>query len=70
MDTPEVRYVITDDDVRIAYQDFGEGPPVVLINTVLGHLEAYWESGTLRRLYERMAANLRIVMFDHPDPTN
>jgi class 3 adenylate cyclase len=65
MEFPEVRYVITDDDVRIAYQDFGSGPPTVFVPTILGHLEGYWEFEPLRRLYERMAANLRILMFDH-----
>ena len=65
MEVPEVHYVIADDDVRVAYQDYGSGPPTVLVQTALGHLEGYWEFGTLRRLYERMAANLRILTFDH-----
>ena len=65
MNVPEVRYVVADDDVRIAYQDFGDGPPVVLIPTALGHLEGYWEFVRLRQLYERLAANLRILLFDH-----
>ena len=56
---------MTDDDVRIAYQDFGNGAPTVVINTVLGHLEAFWEEEHLHRLFERLAANLRVLMFDH-----
>ena len=56
---------MTDDDVCIAYQDFGNGAPTVVINTVLGHLEALWEQEHLHRLYERFAANFRVLMFDH-----
>ncbi len=65
MDVPEVRFVIADDGVRIAYQDFGDGPPVVLVPASLGHLEGYWEFLRLRQYYERLAANLRILLFDH-----
>jgi len=57
--------VIADDDVRVAYQDFGDGPPVVLVPTVLGQLEAFWDFVHLRHFYERLAANLRVLMFDH-----
>ncbi|MDX1469821.1 MAG: adenylate/guanylate cyclase domain-containing protein, partial [Acidimicrobiia bacterium] len=31
----------------------------------LGHLEGYWEFVRLRQLYERFAANLRVLLFDH-----
>lgn len=66
MEVPEVRFVITDDDVRIAYQDFGDGPPTVFVPTVLGHLEGTWaEEYLLRRFYERLGANLRVLTFDH-----
>lgn len=65
MDTPEVRYAITADDVRIAYMDFGEGPPVVYLGGPFTHLEAFWQSGLQVRLYRRMAANLRLLIFDH-----
>ncbi len=57
--------MITDDDVRVAFQDFGSGPPVVFSQNVFGHLEGYWEFETLRRLYERLMANVRVLIFDH-----
>ncbi len=65
MDVPEVRYVFTDDDVRIAYQDFGSGPPMVVSGFVFGHLEASWWSDLVTRVFERLGANLRVLMFDH-----
>ena len=57
--------MIADDDVRIAYQDFGTGPATVFAQHVFGHLEGYWEFDSMRRLFERMASNLRVLMFDH-----
>jgi len=57
--------VITDDDVRIAYQVFGTGSPTVLSQTFPSHVEAVWEFDTTRRYFERLAASLRLVTFDH-----
>ncbi len=65
MDMPEVRYVITDDDVRIAFHVFGDGPDTVLVPGMLTHLEGMWQHLLIKRLYERMAANLRVFVFDH-----
>ncbi len=65
MEVPDVRYVITDDDVRIAYQDVGSGPATLLVPTYWGHAEGNWDLEHLRRLFERLAANLRFLTFDH-----
>ena len=65
MEVPEVRYVITADDVRIAYQDLGNGPPTILVPTYWGHAEGNWDLEHLHRLFERLAANLRFLTFDH-----
>ena len=64
MEVPNVRYVVSDDDVRIAYQDFGSGPPTVFALSVWSHLEGLWEQELIRRVFERMASNLRVLMFD------
>jgi class 3 adenylate cyclase len=64
VEVPEVRYVITDDDVRIAYQDFGSGPPTVMVPNLFSHLEGLWEVELVRRPFERMGANLRGLLFD------
>lgn len=65
MEVPKVQYAFTDDDVRIAYQDFGDGPPVIVSGFVFSHLEALWWSDLVTRVFERMAANLRVLLFDH-----
>lgn len=65
MKAPAVHYTFTDDDLRIAYQDFGSGPPVLLCGWFFTHLEANWMFEPLRRMLERQAANTRLIMFDH-----
>ncbi len=64
VDVPDVRFVVTDDDVRIAYQDFGTGPSTVFALSLWSHLEGLWEQELIRRVFERMASNLRVLMFD------
>ena len=56
---------MTEDDVRIAYQEFGGGPPTVYVPSLFTHLEGQWEHELVRRLFDRMAANLRVLTFDH-----
>lgn len=65
MNVPDVRYAISDDDVRIAYMEFGDGPPTLYLGGPFTHLEAFWLSGLQVRLYQRMSANLRLFVFDH-----
>ena len=65
MEVPEVRYVFTDDDVRVAYQDYGTGPTTILVQAAFGHLEALWQFDILRRFYLHLGANLRVLTFDH-----
>lgn len=55
---------MADDDVRIAFQDFGAGPPAVFAFSLWSHLEGLWEQEMIRRMWERMGANLRVILFD------
>jgi pimeloyl-ACP methyl ester carboxylesterase len=62
---PETRYAKTGDDVHVAYQVLGDGPPdVVYANSFMGHIEVSWEYAPAVRFYERMAAFSRLVLFD------
>lgn len=66
MEIPPVQYAFTPDDVRIAYQDFGEGPPVVFGMAAFTHLTGLWSVDLVRRrLLEPAAASQRVLMFDH-----
>ena len=64
MEVPDVRFANTDDGVRIAYQIWGEGPPLLIAPPLLSHVEAYWESELYRRVLERLGRHLRVVHFD------
>lgn len=64
MDIPEIRFVETDDGVRVAYQLFGSGPSTVYAPVGMSSIEGLW-GAALSRTWERMAANLRVVLFDH-----
>ncbi len=66
MEIPQVQYALTSDDVRVAFQDFGEGPPVVFAMAAFTHLTGLWNVDLVRRrLLEPAATSKRVLMFDH-----
>ena len=66
MEIPPVRYALTSDDVRIAFQDFGVGPPVVFCMAAFTHLTGLWNVDLVRRrLLEPAALSQRVLIFDH-----
>lgn len=65
MEVPEVRFAMTSDDVRIAYEDFGEGPTAVICPTFISAVESNWGHPLLSRFMERMAEYVRVLLFDH-----
>jgi pimeloyl-ACP methyl ester carboxylesterase/DNA-binding CsgD family transcriptional regulator len=61
---PVTRYAKSD-EVSIAYQVIGEGPPdLVLIPGFVSHVEAAWEWPYLARFLHRLAATARLIVFD------
>ena len=64
MEVPEVRYAMTGDDVRIAYQVLGSGPPAVYVPPFFHHLEGMWEQELHARVFERMAPHLTILLVE------
>ena len=65
VDVPDTRYAKTADDVHIAYQVVGGGPPdVIYANSFMSHIEVSWEYPRAAGFYERMAAFSRLVLFD------
>jgi class 3 adenylate cyclase len=62
---PRTRWAQTVDGAYIAYQDFGEGPvTLVVINGWLSHLEVFWEEPHYARFMNRLARQMRILVFD------
>ncbi len=63
MDAPEIEYARSG-DVSIAYQVIGDGPIDVLLVPFLNNLEYAWAHPLWPRVYERLAAFSRVIMFD------
>jgi class 3 adenylate cyclase len=62
---PVVQWARTRDGVDIAYQDFGVGPvALVVMHGWVSHLEVYWEQPRYARFMRRLAAGMRVIVFD------
>jgi class 3 adenylate cyclase len=62
---PKTRWAQTVDGAYIAYQDFGEGPiTLVVINGWISHLEVYWEQPRYAQFMNRLARQMRVLVFD------
>lgn len=63
MDISDIRFA-SSDGVHIAYQQYGEGPDVVLIPPIVSNIELGWEEETWRRLREHVGRHVRVTEFD------
>lgn len=62
---PLVQYTATADGFSIAYWTLGEGPPIVQLPAIpYSHIALEWEQPRLRRTYDLLAAQLRLVRYD------
>jgi len=65
MQTPDIRYVKTDDGTSIAYTVMGDGPfDLLCIPGFVSHLELFFEAPGADRYFGRMASFSRLIMFD------
>jgi class 3 adenylate cyclase len=63
MPSPETRYAKSG-DAYIAYQVFGEGPPLVVAVGYMSHLEQNWELPYAARFYQRLGSFAKVLLFD------
>jgi len=62
---PRIQYAHTADGVSIAFWTLGEGPPLVQMPWMLAsHIELEWQIPEVRRWYERLAQNRKLVRYD------
>jgi class 3 adenylate cyclase len=67
MKAPETRYARRPDGVNVAYQVFGAGPATLIwCWGWISHLDLQWTDAGLARLFERLAAFCRLVIYDKP----
>lgn len=60
---PETHYAHAG-DLRIAYQQWGEGPPLVFIPALISNIEISWEHELYRRNFEHFGRHMTCVQFD------
>ena len=63
MQVPEVRYARSG-DLRLAYQQWGDGPPLMIIPDLISNCEITWEHESYRRTYEHLGKHMTCVYFD------
>jgi len=62
---PRIQYAQTADGVSIAFWTLGEGMPLVQMPWMLtNHIELEWQIPEVRRWYERLAQNRKLVRYD------
>ncbi len=60
----QIHFCTAADDVRIAYAEIGDGPPLMKTGHWLTHLEYDWESPVWRPYLQRLAAEHRLIRYD------
>ncbi len=63
MTAPEVRYARSG-DLRLAYQQWGSGPSLMVIPDLISNVEVIWEHELYRRSLEYLGKHMTCVIFD------
>ena len=63
MPVPEIRYARSGDH-RLAYQQWGSGPRLMLIPDLISNVEVIWEHELYRRSLEYLGKHMTCVLFD------
>ncbi len=64
MEVPDVQYARTNDGVRIAWQQWGSGPDVLVVPPIISNCELIWEQELFRRSLEYQGDHTRVTAFD------
>jgi DNA-binding winged helix-turn-helix (wHTH) protein/alpha-beta hydrolase superfamily lysophospholipase len=60
----DIHFCVASDNVRIAYAEVGQGPPLVKTANWLNHLEYDWESPIWSHLLHALASEYRLIRYD------
>ncbi len=62
---PLIQYTTASDGVSLAYREFGDGPPLVVLPMLpLSHLQAEWQVPGFREWFSRFAQTHRVIRYD------
>ncbi len=64
MQVPETRYARSPDGLRLAYQQWGEGPPLLMVPGLVSNTEVAWEHELYNRMLEYWGRYMTCVQFD------
>ena len=64
MEIPDTHYARSADGLKLAYQQWGEGPRLLLIPALVSNVELDWEHEFNRRAREHLGRHLCVVEFD------
>jgi class 3 adenylate cyclase/pimeloyl-ACP methyl ester carboxylesterase len=61
----DIRFTITEDEVSIAFSEFGEGKPVLVTQPFsISHTELEWDVPSIASFYKAMAERYRVIRYD------
>ncbi len=63
MQVPKTQYARSG-ELSLAYQQFGEGPPLLIVPALVTHMEIGWEHEYLQRIFSFLAPHVEVVQFD------
>ena len=63
MNVLETRYARAG-DLRIAFQEFGRGPRMLIIPPLVTNIDVQWDNELFRRMLEHLGAFLRVIHLD------
>jgi len=61
---PRTEYVLAEDGVHVAYQVFGDGPDLVLVNRMAATIGYMWEIPDFARFLRRLGTMARVIALD------
>src|SRR5215467_16249030 len=61
---PRTEYVLAEDGVHVAYQVFGDGPDLVLLNRMAATIGYMWEIPEFARFLRRLGTMARVITLD------
>jgi len=63
VEVPSIRYAASARG-KLAYQEFGSGPALLIVPPLAQHIEMMWEQPAFWRPLQRLASGFRVVIFD------
>lgn len=64
MDNPETHYARSADGLRLAYQQWGDGPRLLIVPALISNIELELEHELIRRVREYLGRHHAVVQFD------